>query len=237
VLTLYRRDAYGSGDKKTEDLSCDWPCPACGHKHRRNYKGDDLAEGRIEFVEEVEYTPLDPHPMVAYLAAPYSHPEPLARQARWLAASRAAACLMGSGLIVLSPLSMGHPISVAGAEYSPGTGFQAWKDAAMTMLRASEMLIVLTLDGWRESAGVAAEIAAARELGMYTTHLHPVGSHYVSCLPWQSDLPPEHEHNPKNGYKMTPIQKGIAYFQIPEGRHPRICGCGTEETEAADEDE
>jgi hypothetical protein len=216
VLKLHSRYPNTAYDgKKTETLYCDWQCPACGHDHRREYTGEDLEGGRIEFVEEVPPT-AGLKPVVSYLATPYSHPDPKIRQDRWLAVSRAAAYLIGSGLIVLSPISMGHPINVRGASLGLSADFAAWRETNMSMLRASNLLIILTLDGWRESVGVAAETDAARELGIPISHLCPVEDGYVSCLPWQSDLPPDHKHSPQSAWATLPQMRGIVYGQIPQ---------------------
>jgi hypothetical protein len=204
------------GETKGEELSCDWKCPACGHDHRREYTGKDLAEGRIEFVEAVEDGPLA-KPMVAYLAAPYTHPDKLVRQDRWLAVSRAAAFLMRSGLTVLSPLSMGHPVNVCGASLGLDTGFETWRVTDLLLLRASQILIVLTLDGWRESVGVAAETAHARELGLRVIHLCPRAEGiYVTCEPWQSDLPPEHKYSPLAAPLKDQVIGGIICHEFSE---------------------
>jgi Domain of unknown function (DUF1937). len=45
-----------------------------------------------------------------YLASPYSHPDPLVREARFDAACRAMADLVHAGQIVFSPIVHGHPL-------------------------------------------------------------------------------------------------------------------------------
>jgi hypothetical protein len=201
-------------------LVCLWTCPCCGRSHKREYLESGLDAGDFFFAEDAGPAP-EPH--VAYLAAPYSHPDPAVRQERWLEASRAAALLMTQGMTVLSPLSMGHPIGVVGKPLGMPTDFEAWAATSLTLLRAAQALFVLALEGWRESEGVAAELGAAREWGKRVIHLHPAGPYrYVVCNPWQSDLPPE---NPASPYKAAAAEAGkpgtgFIWHEIPEGvRH------------------
>jgi hypothetical protein len=100
-----------------------------------------------------------------YLASPYSHPDPEVRQARHDAACRCAARLMAGGQVVFSPIAHSHAI----AAFLPPVlcmswGF--WKSQDFPLLEKADTLLVLRLDGWEQSVGVAAEIARARELGI-----------------------------------------------------------------------
>ena len=74
-----------------------------------------------------------------YLVSPYSHPDAAVRSRRYLAACRAAACLP--------------------------TDWVFWQRHDEEYLRCCDELVVLTLDGWRESQGVAGEIQLAQRLG------------------------------------------------------------------------
>ena len=99
-----------------------------------------------------------------YLATSYSHPDPAKRGARAHLASECAAWLMSKGWCVLSPLSMGHAIWESCPDLE--TDFSAWRGPCLRMLEVSDALVVLLLDGIRESVGVAAEIDHARKLGI-----------------------------------------------------------------------
>jgi Domain of unknown function (DUF1937) len=45
-----------------------------------------------------------------YLASPYSHPDPVVREARFDAACRATVDLIRTGQPVFAPVVMGHPL-------------------------------------------------------------------------------------------------------------------------------
>jgi nucleoside 2-deoxyribosyltransferase len=105
--------------------------------------------------------------MTVYLASPYSHPDPRVRAERFEAANRAAAALMGAGFCVFSPISHSHPISQCGV---PGD-WTRWEVLDRWMLRQCDEVVVLTLDGWRESRGVQAELAMAAALDLPVRHL------------------------------------------------------------------
>ena len=98
-----------------------------------------------------------------YLAAPYSHPDPAVMEARVLAADAAAVRLMQTGLIVYSPLSHWHRAAQA---HGLPTNALFWRDANWRELMLSDALHVLKLDGWKDSQGLAWEIAWAEETEM-----------------------------------------------------------------------
>jgi hypothetical protein len=217
VLTVSQRYPLPvrNGEKDAQ-LVCLWTCPCCGHGHKREYLESRLDAGDLSFVEDAGPAK---QPHVTYLAAPYSHADPAVRQERWLAASHAAAVLMRQHMVVLSPLSMGHPIGVMGKDIGIPTDFQGWRETSLVLLRAAQILIVLTLDGWRESEGVAAETGMARELGMRACHLHPTGrGTYVICAPWQSDLPATHKDSPRWAAENDArVLDGVIWHEVPKG--------------------
>jgi hypothetical protein len=100
---------------------------------------------------------------LVYLAAPYSHPDPDIREARFQAVNRHAAAMMAAGVFVFSPISHTHPIAEAGAL---PLGWDFWEAYDRAMISRCSRVAVLTLDGWRESVGVTAEIRIAGELGL-----------------------------------------------------------------------
>jgi uncharacterized protein DUF1937 len=104
-----------------------------------------------------------------YLASPYSHPEPAVREARFLAVCRAAASLIRAGHPVFSSIAHSHPI----AAYGLPTDWSYWERDARLHLAASAEVVVLTLDGWQGSIGVAAEVRIAAELGIPVRYLSP----------------------------------------------------------------
>lgn len=104
-----------------------------------------------------------------YLACPYTHPDEAVRGIRFRAASDAAAKLMENGRLVFSPITHGHAIG----EHAP---WEAWMALDLAILDSPrcEGVIVLTIVGWDKSAGVQAEIAAAKALGKPVLYLDPL---------------------------------------------------------------
>jgi hypothetical protein len=101
---------------------------------------------------------------LVYLASPYSHADASVRHARYIYAIRAAAALWRQGWMVYSPIIATHP--VAGVLGSEASGFEHWRNFDLAMLSRCDRLTVLRLEGWEQSVGVSAEIAAARGLGL-----------------------------------------------------------------------
>ena len=100
---------------------------------------------------------------LVYLAAPYSHPDVMVRANRFRLINRFASALIRSGVKVFSPISHSVPICEAG-DLRTDWGF--WREYDLAMLRRCEWMIVLKLDGWRESEGLEAEVTFADLLGI-----------------------------------------------------------------------
>lgn len=95
-----------------------------------------------------------------YLASPYTHENPLVMEARFKCAAMATASLMREGLAIFSPIVNCHYLAT---HHELPRTFEFWQKFNFDMLSHSERLIVLTLDGWKDSVGVAGEIAYARD--------------------------------------------------------------------------
>ena len=104
-----------------------------------------------------------------YLASPYSHSDANIRQQRFEAVCRMAAELMRRGEFVFSPIAHSHPIAAFGLP----THWEFWETIDREHLARCDEVVVLTLDGWRESEGVQAEIRIAAELGKRVRYLEP----------------------------------------------------------------
>lgn len=137
---------------------------------------------------------------LTYLAVPYSYKNenPLVenqiKELRFLEATKAAAWLMNlHAWNVFSPITHSHPLHVH-AEMRGDWEF--WKRIDTEFLCLSGRIVVLGLDGWRESTGVTAELKIADELRIpkyflkrnwdnsespYTLHLET--SHYFFEAP------------------------------------------------------
>jgi len=102
-----------------------------------------------------------------YLASPYSHPDPKVCEARFTAACRATAELIRAGKPVFTPVVQGHALM----PYGVPSDWSFWEPIARHFLSRSDELVVLQIDGWRESEGVQAEMALASALGKRVDNL------------------------------------------------------------------
>jgi hypothetical protein len=62
-----------------------------------------------------------------------------------------------------------HPLVAHGLP----TGWDFWEGIDRRFLELCDEVVVLTVDGWRESAGVQAEIRIASQLGKLVRYLGP----------------------------------------------------------------
>src|SRR3990167_9554132 len=106
-----------------------------------------------------------------YLASPYTHADPWVKLARYQDACRAAAVLMKRGHVVFSPIAHSHAVETVGLDRVYSGEF--WRHQDIPLLRHADKLIVLTLYGWLQSAGVAWEIELARELDIEVGFMGP----------------------------------------------------------------
>lgn len=97
---------------------------------------------------------------IIYLASPYTHADPTVRSMRFLAACRAAAEMMRDGMIVYSPIAHSHPIALWN---DMPVEWKFWRRQCLAMLFQCDAMVILTLDGWEQSVGVAAEIKSATD--------------------------------------------------------------------------
>lgn len=77
---------------------------------------------------------------------------------------------MSQGMHIFSPISHTHPIAVAGGL---PLDWDYWQEYDRAILSACGKMIVLMLDGWKESKGIAAEIVLAKELGIPVEFVEP----------------------------------------------------------------
>lgn len=107
-----------------------------------------------------------------YLASPYSHADVAVKRERYRQACVAAGRLMKRGVRVFSPIA--H--SVAIEEHFEGRSIEQhdfWLNQDFAVLRHCEKLLVLRLDGWEISKGVAAEVEFAGRLGIPVFYIDP----------------------------------------------------------------
>lgn len=93
---------------------------------------------------------------LVYLATPYTKYEP-GIEAAFMDAAALAAKLLKHGVKVYSPISHCHPMSQYGG-IDP-KDHSIWLPYQEAMMRVCDAVLVAQLRGWRESYGVAHEIA------------------------------------------------------------------------------
>lgn len=101
-----------------------------------------------------------------YVASPYSHPDFLIRKSRFLIVEQFVAhCLINLQTAVFSPIVYWHKIAV---DYDIPSDAQTWLPFNTNMIRRSESMFVLKLEGWQESKGVKLEMNFAKMLNIPT---------------------------------------------------------------------
>ena len=105
-----------------------------------------------------------------YLASPYSkYPDGLEKA--FLDAARAAGWFNNRGISVYSPIVHTHPIAkVAGID---PVDQEFWLEVDRPMMNAAHGLIVLQLEGWEESSGIAYEIEVFQDTEQEIIYAEP----------------------------------------------------------------
>lgn len=95
-----------------------------------------------------------------YLASPYSHKDEAVMRKRVERLAEYMVVVLGLGYRVFSPILHSSSIKkMIGDEYD-------WLPLDLVILERCDALVVLQMEGWSESAGVAKEIAFAEERGI-----------------------------------------------------------------------
>lgn len=106
-----------------------------------------------------------------YLATPYSK-HPRGHDAAFGEAITAAAICIRAGIMVVSPIAHSHPIAVNGGIEGH---YEAWRDLDEALIDASRGIIVVEMDGWQQSEGIAFEVELAKSIGLPVFYMKPEG--------------------------------------------------------------
>lgn len=106
---------------------------------------------------------------ILYLASPYSNGSEDVRERRYRMACRATAELIRLGWNVYSPIVHGHHL----VRHGLPTDFWFWQEHDFAMIERCHSLVVLPIDGWRESIGVVAELRFAEKRGIPRMAVQP----------------------------------------------------------------
>ena len=103
--------------------------------------------------------------ILVYMASPYTHKSARVRHKRFVDVTKAGAKLKEAGFAVVLPITTSVPM----VKYSGlKSTWEDWKDNDLEFLSCCDALVVLKLDGWKESIGVKAEMVFADQ------HLIPI---------------------------------------------------------------
>ncbi len=103
-----------------------------------------------------------------YLASPYSHPNPDVQYERYTYARNAVAHLLLKRVWTYSPIVHCH--TIAAVHELPGDA-AFWWEYNRAMLAASSGLIILRIEGWESSVGVAQELDYAKSINLPWSYL------------------------------------------------------------------
>lgn len=125
-----------------------------------------------------------------YVAAPYSSPDTRTTEKRMDTLTRYLAYLSSKGQVAFSPLLM-HYCLGGEIEFPGDYGF--WRNHCLTLLSKSDILHVLMLEGWKESAGVQDEVEFAERnsiLVKYVSYItfNPKRTNQKLKEQWESEL-------------------------------------------------
>ena len=110
----------------------------------------------------------------AYLATPYTHPDPAVQEWRFERVTEAVALLLGEGYdCIYSPITHSHPIDKHLPHRQADHDFWVNK-FDLPFLANSARLLVLLLPGWSHSTGVSMEIKQAGERSIPVSFVEPV---------------------------------------------------------------
>lgn len=102
-----------------------------------------------------------------YLASPYTHPDRNVMHLRAKLVTQTAVELLKHNIFVFAPIAYNAPWE----EYNLPGNWEFWEKFDKAFVSRMDGVIVLELEGWKESTGVTAEIAYAKSLGLPVYYL------------------------------------------------------------------
>ena len=107
---------------------------------------------------------------LVYLCSPYTHADPAVRESRYRAAVKKYAELMQAGEYVFSPIAHTHE---AGLLMERPVDHDFWLRQDKAILRHCDIVKVLMIEGWSESAGISEEVVFANLIGIPVEYINP----------------------------------------------------------------
>lgn len=99
----------------------------------------------------------------AYLASPYMHEDPFVMELRYLHVSKVLAARLLKREWTYSPIVHCHELAKT---WSMPKHAAFWRAFDLAMLAKADSFIILRIDGWNESAGIAEEKFEAERLNI-----------------------------------------------------------------------
>ena len=107
-----------------------------------------------------------------YVASPYYHDNHYIMEERWEITSKACYIMLQAGFHIISPIMHWHPTKKLGLQY--GQVDDKLVALNVKLLNCCNEIVVLTLNGWKESLGVTAEIEYARTNNINLVYLSDI---------------------------------------------------------------
>lgn len=108
---------------------------------------------------------------LGFLGSPYTHPDSVVAEERYIAVSRVAGKLMMAGFQFFCPISHGHPMSVYGGV--PKFDHDLWRTFNRPWWDICDELWIVTLRGWEQSEGLKDEYQYFYDQGKPVYKLDP----------------------------------------------------------------
>lgn len=106
-----------------------------------------------------------------YLASPYTHKDPVVMQDRYDRVVEVQTELYDVGIAVFCPIAHSHAAQLKmTAPFKNDASFWLY-EIDIPLMAQCDGLLILTLDGWKESFGVGEEIRSAGRYGLPVTYI------------------------------------------------------------------
>jgi len=117
-----------------------------------------------EFMKDERIKPL------VYLASPYTHSDKEVVEENFRKISKVSAEMTADGFITISPITYGH--TLLQFKEMPGD-WAFWTSFCLSILEKCDKIVVVKMEGWDKSSGIAGELEYAKEHGIPVEYINP----------------------------------------------------------------
>lgn len=114
---------------------------------------------------------------IIYIGCPYSDKDPEIMKKRYSQITSITARLVKEGYVVFSPITYGHILCEF--EDMP-VDFDFWQNLCIKFLQASDLMLVIKLDGWEGSKGLKEEVLYCKANGIKVIEYDYSSAEYVA---------------------------------------------------------